>query len=128
MSVIFAILAFMNTAELNPTVQQAAVNAEFDQIVAGLDMAPVYNFNIPEGVSNLSEKGFKAAGEMGNVAVNSEVQFEGAVDYMRSIEEMAAIARKSSMLYDEVSGLNAARATEQMARVGAAEGDEEDER
>lgn len=117
----------MNTAELKPIVPQEVIDAQFAAITANMDMAPVYTFNIPEGMANLTEKSFKAAGELGNVAVNSEVAFEGAL-YAKSDAELADIARKSAMLYDEVSGVNAARAAEQMARVGAAEADDEDER
>lgn len=114
----------MNTAELNPTVPQEVIDAQFADITANMNMAPVYTFNISAESLNLTEKGFKTAAEMGNVAVNNEVQFDGA-DYMKTNEEVAAIARKADMLYHQ-SGTFAAHATEQMARVTDVESDEDE--
>lgn len=115
----------MNTAELNPTVPQEVIDQQFADITANLNMAPA--FNIPAESLNLSDKGFKAAAEMGNTAVNNEVSIEGGADYFKSADELAAIARKSQALYNQASGVDAARAAYEMSRVGTGDGDSEED-
>jgi len=123
----------MNTAELKPTVPQAAIDAQFDQITAGFESSfnAGVNFGV-NGIENFANKGFKPVAELGDVAVTNEVslEIEGAADYMKSQADMASIARKAQAVYEiqAAQGIHEYQAAEQIARVGKGEeGDKDDE-